>query len=154
MLGGVVEPAVVVGDDAHGGVRHLRFAREEDLGHVGHADQVAARLAQEAALGLRAEPGPFDAGIGRGRGAAACPRVRPPPGAASTSAALTGLAVDTCAATPPPKNVRSRLPRVQSKYCSGTARSPGAISSARLPTAEKPSSIVAPARLSAKTLAR
>ncbi len=68
---------------------------------------------------------------------------------ASTSRGLTGCAVETCAATPPPKKLRSRVPRVQSKYCSGTAKWPGSMRRARLPTAEKPRICVAPARLSA-----
>ncbi len=70
------------------------------------------------------------------------------------SLALAGCAVDTCAATPSPKKLRARPPLVQSKYWLGMARSPGAMCSARLPTAEKPRICVAPARLSAKMLAR
>ena len=61
----VFHPAVVVGDDADGRISHLRFTREERFGHVGHADEVAARLPQEVAFGTRAESRPFDAGIGQ-----------------------------------------------------------------------------------------
>jgi hypothetical protein len=65
VLRGIVEPAIVVGHQAHGGIGQLRLAGEEHLGHVGHADQMAAGLAQEVAFGLRPQAGAFDAGIGQ-----------------------------------------------------------------------------------------
>ena len=62
--GRVVHPAVVVGGDAHRRIADLRLAREKDLGHVGHAHQLATDLAHEQAFGARAQARPFDAGVG------------------------------------------------------------------------------------------
>ena len=64
MLRGVFEPAVVVGDDADRGVADLLLAGQEDLGHVGHAQQVAASPLQEQAHHTGAQARPLDAGVG------------------------------------------------------------------------------------------
>ena len=64
MLRRILQPTVIVGHQAHRRVSHLGLPGQEDFWHVGHADQVAARLAQEVTLGLGAQAWPFDAGVG------------------------------------------------------------------------------------------
>src|SRR6267378_1867702 len=65
-----------------------------------------------------------------------------------------GCALEMCATSPPPKKLAARVPRVKSRYCDGSARSPGRISSRRLPTADTPITVRTPRLFSAQILAR
>src|SRR3546814_5164664 len=52
-----------VGDDGQAGVVQAEFTRQSGLGHVGHADQVAAVAAHARDLGARLEPRPLGGAV-------------------------------------------------------------------------------------------
>src|SRR5207253_603891 len=64
MLCGILEPGVVIGRYRDGAVAQLRLQGEECLRHVGHADDIRTRGAQEQALRTGAEARTLDAGVG------------------------------------------------------------------------------------------
>src|SRR6266513_1366046 len=120
MLCRILEPGVVIGRYRDGAVAQLRLQGEECLRHVGHADDIRTRGAQEQALRAGAEARTLDAGVGL-------------------------VLVQRHAA---------RVPRVKSRYCDGSASSPGWISARRLPTADTPITVRTPRLFSAQMLAR
>ena len=66
MLGRVVAPAVVIGDDGQSRVAKLRLARQKRLGRACHSDDIGADgITQKETFGARSEPRPFDAGESR-----------------------------------------------------------------------------------------
>ena len=130
-------PAVVIGDDGQSRVAKLRLARQKRFGRACHADDIrrgrnrakrnfrrairAAALRRRRKSRRRAKPRL----LSRRRS----PMIRRESGKRIAP-------IDTCATKPSPKNVDSRRPRVKSKYCDGQTKSPGCISSRKLPQAE------------------
>src|ERR1700730_19097418 len=84
----------------------------------------------------------------------ATPPARATRAISAAGAGQVGWALEIGATSPPPKKLAARVPRVKSRYCDGSARSPGRISSRRLPPAATPITVRTPRLFSAQMLAR
>ena len=125
----------------------LGLAGELGLGHVGHADHVAAPLPVERRFRPASRiAAPPSRGRCRPRARSRRPRrrLRRRPRASDVQ---TGSATETCATSPAPKNDFSRA-KVRSMNWSTITKCPGAISSRNDPTAETETRCVTPAAFS------
>ena len=141
-------PAVEVGHHGDGCIADLGLAGELGLGHVGHADDIAAPGAVEMAFGQGGELRAFHHQIGAAammRRPASAGKGRP---TLSARPGLTGSAMETCATHPAPKKLLARA-KVRSMNWSTMQKVPGGRCSRNEPQADSDTRSVTPARLQA-----